>query len=95
MVMLGEKLPAEVALRIGLVSEIVPRDALAARAAEIAEVLAAAPPAAQRLAKESLLQAADLPLAAALRVDQYRLFMLSDTAEKKERHAAFAAERSA
>ncbi|MCE3554651.1 enoyl-CoA hydratase/isomerase family protein [Pseudonocardia sp. RS11V-5] len=95
LVMLGEKLPAEVALRIGLVSEIVPRDTLAQRAAEIAEVLAAAPPAAQRLAKESLLQAADLPLAAALRVDQYRLFMLSDTAEKKERHAAFAAERSA
>jgi enoyl-CoA hydratase/carnithine racemase len=95
LVMLGEKIPAELALRIGLVSEIVPRDQLADRATAIAETLAAAPPAAQRLAKESLLQAAELPLAAALRVDQYRLFMLSDTAEKKERHAAFAAERSA
>jgi enoyl-CoA hydratase len=94
LVMLGEKIPAELALRIGLVSEIVPRESLAERATEIAATLAATPPAAQRLAKESLLQAAELPLAAALRVDQYRLFMLSDTAEKKERHAAFAAERT-
>ncbi|MQA16539.1 MAG: 2,3-dehydroadipyl-CoA hydratase [Pseudonocardiaceae bacterium] len=95
MVMLGEKLPAETAQRIGLVSEVVADEELAERATEIAEILAAAPPAAQRLAKESLLQAADLPLTAALRADQYRLFMLSDTAEKKERHAAFAAERTA
>jgi enoyl-CoA hydratase len=95
MVMLGEKLPAATALQMGLASEIVPKDSLATRADEMAAILAAAPPAAQRLAKESLLQAAEMPLAAALRVDQYRLFMLSDTAEKKERHAAFAAERSA
>ncbi|MCW0211798.1 MAG: enoyl-CoA hydratase/isomerase family protein [Pseudonocardia sp.] len=95
LVMLGEKIPAELALRIGLVSEIVPKDSLAARADEIAQALAAAPAAAQRLAKESLSQAAEMPLAAALRVDQYRLFMLSDTPEKKERHAAFATERSA
>lgn len=95
LVMLGERINAETAERVGLISEIVPRDALAGRADEIARTLADVPPAALRLAKESLAQAADLPLAAALRVDRHRLFMLSDTAEKKASHAAFANRQSA
>jgi len=62
---------------------------------EVARTLADAPAAAMWLAKESLLEAGELPLAAALRADRYRLFMLSDTEEKKASHAAFADRRTA
>lgn len=90
MALLGERVPAETALRIGLVTEVVERDGLVPRAMELAAALAAQPTAAARLAKESILEAQDLPLSSALRVDKYRLFALSGTDEKKQSHAAFA-----
>lgn len=95
LVMLGERIDAAEAYRIGLVSEIKPKEALDARVRELAEKFASLPVASLRLAKESLGESADLPLEAALRADRYRLFMLSETEEKKSAHAAFASDAAA
>jgi enoyl-CoA hydratase/carnithine racemase len=89
MALLGERIKADTALRIGLVTEVVPRDELAARAMELATALADVPPAAVQLCKESINQSYDLPLSAGLMADKYRLFVLSGTPEKEASHAAF------
>jgi enoyl-CoA hydratase/carnithine racemase len=88
-VLLGERIDATTAQSIGLITEVVPGDGLRARVREVAEILAAAPPASIILARESLAVANEMPLSAALRADQYRLFMLSGTPEKEAGHAAF------
>ncbi|MFT3853425.1 MAG: enoyl-CoA hydratase/isomerase family protein [Ilumatobacteraceae bacterium] len=93
MILLGEKVDAPTALRIGLISEMVAADDLLGRANELARSLAALPPAAVRLAKQSIIDADDVPLRQALKADNYRLFILSGTDEKKSAHGAFAEAR--
>jgi enoyl-CoA hydratase/carnithine racemase len=90
LILLGEKIDAATAERIGLVSAVVPAAELEARALEAAQTLADLPPAAVRLAKQSINAALDVPLRHALTADNYRLFILSGTDEKKTAHAAFA-----
>ncbi len=90
MVLLGEKVDAATAARIGLVSEVVAPEDLATRAKEAAQTLAALPPAAVRLAKQSIINAMEMPLRQALTADNYKLFILSGTDEKKAAHGAFA-----
>jgi len=95
LVMLGERIDAIEAFRIGLVSEVVSADRLEARVAEIAADLASRPIAALLLAKESLSEAGDVPVQSGVRADRYRLFMLSETGEKKSAHAAFGTDAAA
>jgi enoyl-CoA hydratase/carnithine racemase len=90
LILTGERIDAATALRIGLVSEVVPRDELTGRVTELATSIAGFPTAAVQLAKEAVLEAPEVPLATGLRVDKYRLFVLSGTDEKKASHAAFA-----
>ena len=89
MALLGERIKADTALRIGLVTEVVPRDELGARASSSPT----RSPTCRRLrcscGKESINQSYDLPLAAGLMADKYRLFVLSGTPEKEASHAAF------
>lgn len=94
MSLLGERITADVAKEIGLVTEVVSRDQLESRALEIATTLAEMPAAATQLAKESINVAQELPLQSALLADKYRLFVLSGTDEKKASHAAFAEGRA-
>ena len=94
MSLLGERITADVAKEIGLVTEVVPRDQLESRALELATTLAEMPAAATHLAKESINVAQELPLQSALLADKYRLFVLSGTDEKKASHAAFAEGRA-
>ncbi len=89
MALLGQRIDAPTALRIGLVTEVVARDDLAARADALATALAEVPPAAVQLTKESINQSYDVPLATGLMADKYRLFVLSGTPEKEASHAAF------
>jgi enoyl-CoA hydratase/carnithine racemase len=93
MILLGDKVDAETALRIGLISEITPAGAHLERAAETARALAALPEASVRLAKQAVVTAADMPLHHALVADNYKLFVLSGTPEKQEAHAAFSRDR--
>lgn len=68
MVLLGndERVSAETALRIGIVSEVLPRDALWGRAAELAAIVAAKPPAATAGSLKAIWQSLDLPRSVAL-----------------------------
>ena len=61
LVLTGESIGADEALRIGLVHEVVAADALAGRAMAVAEVIASRAPLAVRAAKEATRAALDLP----------------------------------
>jgi enoyl-CoA hydratase len=93
MVLLGEKLDATTASRIGLITEVTATGAHIDRATEIAVGLAALPPASVRVAKQAVLSATEMPLQHALVADNYKLFVLSGTPEKEEAHAAFSKDR--
>lgn len=56
----GERIPAEVALRFGMITDVTSRKLLAARTAELAAKIAAMPPTTMRLLKKSLNHAQDL-----------------------------------
>jgi enoyl-CoA hydratase/carnithine racemase len=95
LVLLGDRIDAATAHRIGLITEVVETDRLSSRVEEIATVLADAPRASIILARESLAAANEIPLSLALRNDHYRLFMLSGTPEKEASHAAFRVRKAA
>jgi enoyl-CoA hydratase/carnithine racemase len=61
-----ERVSADTALRIGLVSEVVPRDRLWARAQEIAAVIAAKPPSATQGTVKAIWESLDKPYRAAM-----------------------------
>jgi enoyl-CoA hydratase/carnithine racemase len=61
-----ERVSAATAQRIGLVSEVVPRDGLWARAHEIATVIAAKPPSATQGTVKAIWESLDKPYRAAL-----------------------------
>ena len=66
----GRQVPADEALQLGLVDEVVPPEELAAHALERAAGLAAGAVAAQGLAKRAVDEGAGLPLAEALAVER-------------------------
>ena len=91
---LGFPLPAEEAYRIGLCQWLVAHEKLMDKALEVAKHLAALPPLAARLAKESLLRGQDLPnLSDASLVDLYRFAALELTEDKTEGHRAWREKR--
>lgn len=91
---MGMPLPAAEAHRIGLAQWLVPHADLMAKALEVAGHLAALPPLAARLAKESLLRGLDIPnLADASLVDLYRFAALELTEDKAEGHRAWREKR--
>lgn len=93
MLLLGEILPARRAAASGLVTEVVSREALRRRGGLRARELAARGPAAQRLAKEALRSAADLPLAEGLRLEGDLYVLLQSTEDHAEGLASFRAKR--
>jgi enoyl-CoA hydratase/carnithine racemase len=91
---LGVPLPAEEAYRIGLAQWLVPHAKVMAKALEVAAHIAALPPLAARLGKESLLRGLDVPnLADASLVDLYRFAALELTEDKAEGHRAWREKR--
>lgn len=87
---LGFPLRGEEAHRIGLAQWVVPHDELEAKAMEVAEHIAALPPLAARLTKESLVRGLDIPnLSDAALADLYRFMALEMTEDKAEAHAAW------
>jgi enoyl-CoA hydratase/carnithine racemase len=91
---LGFPLSAEEAHRIGLAQWVVPHAKLIGKALEVASHVAALPPLAARLAKESLLRGTDIPnVADASLVDLYRFAMLELTEDKAEGHNAWREKR--
>jgi enoyl-CoA hydratase/3-hydroxypropionyl-coenzyme A dehydratase len=65
-ILLSDRIPAVEALERGFLDEVVPRAALAARTDDLADRIAARPPAAVRAAKSAIWAGLDLPLEAGL-----------------------------
>jgi enoyl-CoA hydratase/carnithine racemase len=93
----GERIGAEHALRIGLVNRIVDAEALLSTTLDYAQMLAKRSPLSHRFAKEVMDQAVGLPMDAALRLESrsfYDFGMTEDLAEgttsfRERRDAAF------
>ncbi len=93
MMLLGDRVDAAEALRIGMVDEVVEDDALGARVAAVAAGLAVGPTRAYAYIKASLRAAADSDLAAALAFEESAQAELFTGADHHEAISAFAAKR--
>lgn len=93
LILLGEEIDAAEALRIGLLSRVVPSHELDAAAQEIADAIAARGPLATRLAKEAVHRGVEMPLDQALRYELDLTVLLQSTADRAEGIRAFAERR--
>jgi len=94
MVLLGDRITAAEAYRIGFVNKVVPQAELMDVAMGYATRLAALPPLAVRMAKESLNKGLDIPnLKDAAQADLYRFMLLGQTADSHEAHRAWREKR--
>lgn len=90
MVLLGERINAQEAYRVGLVNKVVPLPELRPLAQDYARRLAALPPLAARMAKESLNKGLDIAsLKEAAQTDIYRFMLLGQTEDSQEAHQAW------
>ena len=93
MVLSGEFIDAETALRAGLVAEITQPELTLERAIALATLIASKPPLAVIQAKEALLKAFETPLSAGLDFERKAFVMLSGTEDRNEGLAAFLEKR--
>ena len=92
---MGFPLSAQEAYRIGLAHWLVPHDQLKKTAMEVANEIAALPPLAARLVKESVLRGQDIPnIADAALADVYRFMALELTDDSREAHSAWREQRA-
>lgn len=94
-VLSGERVDAEHALRIGLVNRIHPAGELLQRSLDYARMLASRAPLAQRLAKDVMRRTAAMDLAEALRLESRSFHDLAHTEDLAEGTTAFAQRREA
>ena len=95
MILTGEPIDAEEALRIGLVSAVVPRDRLLAEVEAIASRIAERGPLAVRYAKEAISRGLEMPLEQALRFETDLTIILQTTEDRAEGVRAFLEKRGA
>lgn len=93
MLLLGESLDVEAALRCGLVNAVAPAGGAMAQARALAERIAAQGPIAVRYAKEAIGRGLDMPLEQALRYETDLTIILQTTADRAEGVAAFLEKR--
>jgi (E)-benzylidenesuccinyl-CoA hydratase len=94
MMLTGNRLDAEEALRIGLVSRLVPPGELIAMAREIALRIAGNAPLSVRAVKRLVRDGIDMPLLAAIQAEQYALGLLRDSEDRLEGRRAFQEKRN-
>ena len=90
----GAPVTARRAYQLGLVNKVVPAEVTVEVAMELAERLAGQPPVAVRLAKESINQSLELPLAEGLAVERKNFYFLFATEDQKEGMRAFVEKRA-
>ena len=95
LVLTGEMIPADEALRIGLVELVVPHDELRARTLAIAETIAAMSPLTLRIAKEAVNASRELPLEAGLRYERDLFCLCFSSQDMAEGVQAFLDKRPA
>jgi enoyl-CoA hydratase len=91
----GDLIPAEAALAMGLVSEVVADDAVQDHALKLASKIAALPPLAVELIKEAVDRGADAPLETALVLERKSFQLLFGTEDREEGIGAFLEKRKA
>jgi len=89
MIFAARRIPAEEALRIGLVNHVVPRSALLTRATELAEEILRNSPFAVRQAKWAIDQGVDLPLADGFDKEHEAYLRAIASEDRREGIAAF------
>ena len=94
-VLSGERIGADHALRIGLVNRIHPSDQLLAKTMEYAAMLASRAPLAQRFAKDVMRRTVAMPMDEALRVESRSFYDLGQTQDIREGTTAFREKRDA
>ena len=92
-ILTGDRIDAETALRAGLVSRVVPAGDLMATAKALAARIAGHAPLAVKAAKETAEAARDRPLDDALRLGQSLRWIIGQTEDAKEGPRAFAEKR--
>ncbi len=93
MLLLGEEIDAETALRWGLVNCVVEREALIPTAVDFAARISRNAPLAVQAAKELAVRSYELPLADGLRLEQYVNLILHGSEDTQRAKDAFAAKR--
>jgi enoyl-CoA hydratase/carnithine racemase len=93
LILTADQMDAETALRIGLISHIVPKEELMNRAMQIANTICERGPLAVRTAKEAILRGLDMPLEHGLAYEDVLLGRLMATEDAKEGPRAFAEKR--
>jgi E-phenylitaconyl-CoA hydratase len=93
MMLTGERIGAEEALRIGLVSRLVAPGELMSVAREIAAKIAENAPLAVRAVKRLVRDGMDMPLLAAIQAEQFALGLLRDSQDRIEGRLAFQEKR--
>jgi enoyl-CoA hydratase len=94
LVFLGEKIPADEAVAMGLAARVFPDDGFAGHCRQFALQIARKAPFSMRLAKEQLNTASDRPLDATLTAELEGMMFCSTTQDWQEGIDAFAAKRS-
>jgi len=94
-VLSGERIDAEHAYRIGLVSRIYPADQLLEKSMDYAAMLAARAPLAQRFAKDVMRRSVGLPFDEALKLESRSFYDLGGTKDIREGTTAFREKRTA
>jgi len=93
MVLTGDFISADEALRIRLINKVVPTELYLSEAVKMAQKIAAQSPIAVQMAKESVLKAFEMPLQEALYFERKNFYMLFATEDQKEGMAAFVEKR--
>lgn len=93
MLLTGDPIDAQTALRVGLVSRVVPRDALAAEALDVARRIARAAPLSTRAVRRAAREGRDLALDDGLRLEQSIAEPLRQSRDVQEGLRAFREKR--
>jgi enoyl-CoA hydratase len=93
MVLVGEYIQAEDALKIGLINKVLPVDSYIEGALEFARKISELPPLAVRLAKESVLNAYNSTLNDGLSFERKNYYLLFSSLDQKEGTKAFLEKR--
>ena len=94
MILTGARIPADEALRIGLVERVVPAGEALKAATELARTIAGKAPVALRYAKEAVVKGLELPLADGLRLEGDLSTLLRTTDDRLEGARAFLEKRA-
>ncbi len=94
MMLTGDRIDAETALRMGLVSRVVPLAELLPLARQIAQRIADNAPLSVRAIKRLVRQGLDMPLEGGIQSEQYVLGLLRDTHDRLEGRRAFQEKRA-